>query len=140
METMTIATTGGIRVSCENGFTVNALRITIIGVAGRACLDHTSFIPFPRRHLVNVFVAVLALNVIDEMGTRIMFCPFLFMTSMTGDWLAINSRPSCLHMGFDISDIPVTTIAGVGSMNGLCKFPLADLFVAPETFGVVDTL
>jgi hypothetical protein len=89
---------------------------------------------------VNFFVAVLALNIIDEMGTRIMFCPFLFMTSMTGDWLGIDSRPSCFHMGFDISYIPVTTVAGIGSMNGLCKFPLTYLFVATQTFGVVDTL
>jgi hypothetical protein len=33
-------------------------------------------------------------------------------------------------MGFDIRDIPVTTVAGVGSMNGLGKLPFTDFSMA----------
>jgi hypothetical protein len=43
-------------------------------------------------------------------------------------------------MSLDIRDIPVATIAGIGSMNRLGKFPLTDLGMATEAFGVVDTL
>ena len=43
-------------------------------------------------------------------------------------------------MGFDIRDVPVATVAGVGSMNGLGKLPLADFSVAAQTFGIVNTL
>jgi hypothetical protein len=42
-------------------------------------------------------------------------------------------------MGFDICYIPVATIAGVGSMNGLGKLPFADFFVTTQTFRIVNT-
>jgi hypothetical protein len=109
---------------------VDALRITIIGVTGHAFLDDPDFIALPRCHLVDVFMAVFTLNVIDEMGARIMFYPFFFMTSMTGDGFSMNSSPLCLHMGFDVGDIPVTTVTGVGSMNGLGKLSFADFCMA----------
>jgi hypothetical protein len=41
-------------------------------------------------------------------------------------------------MGFDIRNIPVATIAGVSSMNGLGKLPLTDFLMATETFGIVN--
>jgi hypothetical protein len=43
-------------------------------------------------------------------------------------------------MGLDIRDIPVATVAGIGSMNGLSKLPFADFFMATQTFRVVNTL
>jgi hypothetical protein len=43
-------------------------------------------------------------------------------------------------MGFDICDIIVATVTGVGPMNGLGKLPLADFGVATQTFRIVDTL
>jgi hypothetical protein len=89
---------------------------------------------------MNVFMAVFTLNVIDEVGTCIMFCSFLFMASMAGDWLGINPCSSYLHMGFDIRNIPVTAIAGVGSVNGLSELSLTNFPMATETFGVIDTL
>ena len=109
-------------------------------MAGRTFLDHPDFIPLPRGHLVDVFVAVFALNVIDEMGACIMLCPFLLMTSMAGDRFGMNSCPLCFGMGFDIRDIIVATVTGVGSMNGLGKLPLADFSVATQTFRIVNTL
>jgi hypothetical protein len=42
-------------------------------------------------------------------------------------------------MGFDIRDIPVATVAGVGSMNGLGKFLFTDFSMATQTFRVVYT-
>jgi hypothetical protein len=75
-------------------------------------------------------MAVFALYVIDEMRTCVMLRPFLLMTSMTGDRFGMNLPPLCLHVGFDICNIPVATIAGVGSMNGLGELPFADFFVA----------
>src|SRR5512139_474214 len=101
---------------------MDALSITIIGVAGCAHLDNPDFIPLPRSYRVDVFVAVFALNVIDEMGACIMFRPFLLMTSVAGDRFRMNSCPFCFGMNLDICDIPVATVAGVGSMNGLGKF------------------
>jgi hypothetical protein len=139
MKTMAIGAGGRIWVSCEDGFAVDALCVTIIGMAVRAFLNHPDFIAFPWDHLVDVFVAVLTLNVIDEVGTRIMFCSFLFMASMAGDWLGINPCSSYLHMGFDIRNIPVTAIAGVGSVNGLSELSLTNFPMATETFGVIDT-
>jgi hypothetical protein len=91
METMTIATNCGIRIAGKDGFAVDALRVTIIGMAGRAFLDHPDLIPFPWSHLMNVFMAVFTLNIIDEVGTCIMFRTFLFMASMTSDGLRMNS-------------------------------------------------
>jgi hypothetical protein len=113
---------------------MDALCITIIGMAGRAFLDDPDLIAFPGGHLVDVFMTVFTLNIINKMSTRIMFCPFLLMTSMTSDGFGMNSPPLCLHMGFDICDIPVATVAGVGSMNGLGKLPFTDFLMATQTF------
>ena len=43
-------------------------------------------------------------------------------------------------MSLDVRDIPVTTVAGIGSMNRLGEFSLTDLAMATEAFGVVDAL
>jgi hypothetical protein len=43
-------------------------------------------------------------------------------------------------MGFDICDIPVATVTGVGSMNGLGKLPLADFSVTTQAFRIVNAL
>jgi hypothetical protein len=119
---------------------VDALRIPIIGVAGRAILDDPDFIPFPWGQFVDVFMAVFALNIIDEMGACIMLCPFLLMASMAGYRLCLNSSPFCFSMSLDIRDIPVATVAGICSMNGLGKLPLTDFSMATQTFRVVNTL
>jgi hypothetical protein len=140
MKTVAIAAGSRIRVSSEDGFTMDALRVTIVRMAGRTFLDDPDLIPFPWNHLVDVFMAVFTLNIIDKVGTRIMFCPFLFMAPMAGDRFRMNPCPLCLSVGLDISNVQVATVAGIGSMNGLCKFPLPDLLVATQTFRVVDTL
>jgi hypothetical protein len=118
---------------------MDALCITIIGMAGRAFLDDPDLIAFPGGHLVDVFMTIFTLNVINKMSARIMFCPFLLMTSMTGDGLAMNFSPFCFHVRLEICDIPVATVAGVGSMNGLGKLPFTDFLVAAQTFGIVNT-
>jgi hypothetical protein len=43
-------------------------------------------------------------------------------------------------MGFHIRDIPVATIARIGSMHGLGELPLTDFGMATEAFGIVNTL
>jgi hypothetical protein len=117
---------------------MDAFCITIVRMAGRAFLNDTDFIPFPRGHHMDVSMAVFALDVIDEMGARIMLCAFLFMTAMTGDGFSMNSSPLCFHMGIDIRDIPVATVAGVGSVHRLGKLPLADFSMTTHAFGVVN--
>jgi hypothetical protein len=138
MEAMAIAAGGRIRVPLEDGFAVDALGVTIIRMTGRAGLDHPDFIPSPGGQLVNLLMAVLALNVIKEMGACIMFRRFFFMTSMAGDWLGMNPRPSC-RMGLDICDVIMTTVARIGAMNRLGKLPFAYVLVTSQTFGVVNT-
>jgi hypothetical protein len=70
-----------------------------------------------------------------------MFCPFFFMASMAGDGFGLDSCPFRLHVGFDVYNIPVTTVAGIGSMNRLGKLPFADFTrMATEALRVVNTL
>ena len=141
MEAVAIAAIRGIWISCESGFAMDALRITVIRVASGTFLDHPGLIPSPRGRLMYIYVAILTLNIVDKVCTCIMLCPFLLMASMTGNGFSMNSPPFCLPMGLDVCDVPVATIAGIGSMNGLGKLPLIDLIpMATETFRVVDTL
>src|SRR4030042_246794 len=129
-----------ISLSGDEEIAVKAFRITIIRVAGRTFLDHSNLVPLPRSDLVDVFMAVSALNVIDEMGACIMLRPFLLMTSMARDRFRMNSCALGFGMGFAICDIIVAAVAGVGAMNGLGKFPLADLRVATQAVRIVNTL
>jgi hypothetical protein len=71
MEAMAITAGCRVPVSTEDSLAMDTLQVTIIGVAGRTFLNDTGLVPLPRGHLVNVYVAVLTLNVIDEMGARI---------------------------------------------------------------------
>jgi hypothetical protein len=103
-------------------------------MAGRAFFDDPDLIPFPWGYLVNLCVTVFTLYVVDKMGACIMFCPFLLMASMAGDRLSVDSTPFCFHMSIDVRDIPMATIAGIGSVNGLGEFPFADFGMATQTF------
>src|SRR4030042_5575883 len=108
-------------------------------MAGRTFLDDPGFIPFPGGHLMDIFMAVFALNIVDEVGAPVMFCPRLLMAAMAGHWFHMNLRPLCLRMGFHIRNVPVAAIAGVGSMNRLGEFSLIDLIaVATEAFRIID--
>ena len=89
---------------------------------------------------MDLLMAVFTLNVIKEMGACIMFRPLLLMTAMAGHRLGMNSSPFCFQVVIDVRDIPMTTIAGVGPMDRLGKFPLIDFGVATQAFGIVDTL
>jgi hypothetical protein len=90
---------------------------------------------------MDLAMAVLTLDIVDEVSTRIMLRGLLFMTPMTSDGFGMNSSPFCLPVGFDICDVPVATITGIGPMNGLGEFPLVDLIpVAAQAFRVIDTL
>jgi hypothetical protein len=85
-------------------------------------------------------MAVLTLDVVYEMGARIMFRPFLLMTAVTCNGLRMNPPSFGFPVGFHIRDIPMATVAGVGSVNGLSEFSFADFGMATEAFGVIDTL
>src|SRR4030042_2119272 len=137
---MTIATGSRIGIPCEDGFAVDAFSVAIIRMASSTFLDDPSLIPFPGCHFVDLFMTVFALNVIDEMGACIMLCPFPLVTSMKGEGLGMNPRPFCLHMLFGIGNIPMTTIARVGSVNGLSELLLTDFTMATKTIGVINTL
>jgi hypothetical protein len=117
METMAITAGRRIRISVEGGFAVDALRITIVGMAGRTRLNHAHLIPFPGRQFVNLFVTIFALNIINEMGAGIMLCRLFLMATMAGDRLAMDLCPFLVDMLFHIDDVPVTTVTGVCSMH-----------------------
>jgi hypothetical protein len=140
METMAVTACGGIGIPRKDRLTMDAFSEAIIGMAEGAFLDHPDLIPFPWGYLVDPCMTVFTLDIVYKMGARIMFCPFFFVTSMASDRLCINSRPSRFHMGCDVRNIPVATIARIGSMDGLGEFSLADLGMATETFRVINAL
>jgi hypothetical protein len=72
METMAITAGCRVWVSIEDGLSMDTLQITVISVAGRTPLNDTSLVLLPGGYLVDLHVAVLALNVVDEMGAGIM--------------------------------------------------------------------
>jgi hypothetical protein len=81
------------------------------------------------------------LNLINEMGTRIMFRRFFLMATMAGDRLGMDFCTFLVDMLFHIDDVPVATVTGVCSMNRLGELSLVDLVsVTPQTFGIIDTL
>ena len=69
MKTVAIATIGRIRVSSEDRFTMDALRVTIVRVASGAFLDYPGFIPITRSDLMDIFMTVFTLNIVDEVST-----------------------------------------------------------------------
>ena len=105
-----------------------------------AFLYDPDFIAFPGGYFVDVFVAVLALDVVDKMGARIMLHTFFLMAPVAGDRLRMNFCSLCLDMGFNVCNVPVAAIAGIGSVNRLCELSFRDLIMAAKTFFTVDTL
>jgi hypothetical protein len=85
-------------------------------------------------------MTILALDVVDKMGTRVVLCPFLLVTAMTRNRLSMNLPLFRFPMVLYIRDIPVATVAGVCSVNGLSEFPFTDFGMATETCGIVNTL
>jgi hypothetical protein len=118
---------------------MNALLIAVIRMTGRACLNHPDLVPFPGCQLVDLFVAILTLDFVDEVGAGVVFRGLSFVTSVAGDGFRVDLRPFGLYMSFGVGNVPMATITRERSMNGLCKLPLSDLFpVASEAFGVID--
>src|SRR4030043_775067 len=115
--------------------TMDAFSEAVVRMAGRAFFDDPSLVPFPRGYLVDLCMAVFTLNLIYKMGTRIMFRSLLLMTAMAGDRLRMDSSPLGFHMSVDVGDVPMATIARIGSMHGLSELPLTDFGVATEAFG-----
>ena len=141
VEAVTVAAGCGVRVAVDHGFPMDALRIAIIGMAGRAGLDDADFIPLPGRQLMNLLVAVFALDFIDEMGAGIVLSRFLLVATMAGHRLRVDFCLFLFNMILDFGDIPVAAVAGVCPMNRLCKLPFVDLFsMTVQTFRVVDAL
>jgi len=139
VEAVAIGAGGRIGITSEDRFTVDAIGESIIGMAGCADLNHPDFISFPRSQFMDILVAVLALDVVQEMGARVMLCPLPLMASMTGNRFGLNLGSFCLEMFFNIHDIPVAAIAGKGSMDGLGKLSLADLLaVTAKAFRIVN--
>ena len=139
METMAITAGRRIWISSENRLAMEAFCITIIRMADCAFLDHPDFIALPGSHLMNIYVAVLALNIIDEVGTRIMFCALLLMTSVAGNRFGLDSG-ALRRVFIDIRDVPVAAITGIGAVDRFGKLGLLDIFMALQAFGIVDTL
>ena len=92
MKSVAVGTRSGIWIPRENGLTMNALFITVIRMTGRACLDHSDLVPFPGRQFVDLFVTILALDLVDEVGTGIMLRGLSLMTSMARDGFPVDLR------------------------------------------------
>ena len=73
-----------IWVSSEHRLTVNTLGIAVIRMAGGTLLDDATLISLPSGHFMDVAVAVLTLNLMSIMGTRIMFRSLPLVTAMAG--------------------------------------------------------
>ena len=71
MEAMAITAGCRVRVPIKDGLPMDTLQIAVFSVAGRARLNDPSLIPLPGGHHVDPRVAVLTLDVVDEMGTGI---------------------------------------------------------------------
>ena len=141
METMTIAAIRRIRISCQRRLAVDAVHIAVIGMAGGALLHDPGLLFFPGRHCVNILVAVLALDVIDEVDAGIMFRALFLVTTVAGDGLGVNPGPLGLDVDVEVDDIPVTAVARVRSMDRLSELLFVDLIpVTPQAFGIVDAL
>ncbi len=102
-------------------------------MAERAFLDSSNLVSPPGRNLVDLNMTILALDVIDKMGTGIMFGTLDLMTAVTGHRLCLNSG-SLDGMLFDIRDIPVAAIARIGTMNRPRKLTFIHVLMAFETF------
>lgn len=96
---------------------MDALRVTIVGMAGRTFFNDLGLIPFPWGDLVNAFVTVFALNLIYEMSAFVMLLCFLFMTAMAGCWFRVDFGSFLLWVNFEIGNIIVAAIARINAMN-----------------------
>ena len=90
---MTVGTRRRIRIASENPFAVNAFGKPIIGVTGCALLNHADLVPFPGRYLMDLFVAIFALDIINEVNAGIMLCAFSPVTSMARHPLRMDLSP-----------------------------------------------
>jgi len=93
VKSVAVGTRGGIWIPCEDGFTMNALRITVIRMTGGACLDHPGLVPLPGCQFVDLLVTIDALDLVDEVGTGIMLRGLSLMTSVAGDGFRVDLRP-----------------------------------------------
>ena len=110
VEFVAIRTVGGISVPGNHCLSVNTLQVAIILVAHGAFLDDPDFIAPPRGNLVNLGVAVLALDIINKMGTGIVLDAFNLVTPMTGHGFSLNRAPFDSVL-FDVGDIPMAAVA-----------------------------
>jgi hypothetical protein len=93
MKTVAVGTRGGVRISCEDGFPMDALRIAVIRMTGRACLDHPGLVPFPGCQFMDLFVTIFALDFVDEVSTGVMLRGLSFVTPVTRDGFRVDLRP-----------------------------------------------
>src|SRR4030042_2729734 len=127
MEAMAVGSDGGVRSPFKGRCAVDTFRVSVVRVAGRAYLHHSGLITFPGRHFVDVFVAVLALDVIDGMGACTIICRFPLVASIA----AYRLRFFCFLMGSEIHNIPVTAVTRISPMDRLGKLPFVDLISMP---------
>jgi hypothetical protein len=141
MEAMAITAGCRVWVSIEDGLSMDTLQIALIRVAGRTLLNDTSLVPFPGGYLVDLHVAVLTLNVVDEMGTGIVLRGFFLVATMTRERLEMDFGAFCQDVLIGVRDIQMATFARVCPMDRQRKFPLADLIsMTAETFRVIHAL
>jgi len=141
MKTMAIAAIRRIGISCQCRLSVNAVYVAVVGMAGGALFNDPGLILFPGRYFMNVLVTILALDVVDEMGARIMLGPFLLVATVARDWLCMNPGPIGLDVGIEVKNVPVATIARIRPVDRLSELLLVDLIsVASQALGIVDAL
>jgi len=139
MEAVAVGTRSGIGIPRKDGLTVNALRITVIRMTGRAFLDDAGFVPFPGRDFVDLFVAIPALDIVDEVNARIMLRSLFLVTPMARHGFRVDLGPFRFEMRFGVGNVPMATVTGKGSVNRLGKLPLNNLVsVTFQALGIVN--
>jgi hypothetical protein len=91
-----------------------------------------------RGYLVDLYVTVFTLDVINKMGACIMLCPFLLVATMAGHRLRMN-RPPGFHASIDVRDIIMATVAN-WLRERIGQLPLTDFWYGSRHSGIVDTL
>jgi hypothetical protein len=108
-------------------------------MTGGACLDHPGLVPFPGCQFVDLFVTILALDLVDKVGTGVMLRGLSSVTPMARDGFRVDLCPFGLEMSFGVCNVPMAAITRERSMNGLCKLSLGNLVpVTSEALGIVD--
>ena len=99
---------------------MDAFSITVIGMAGGAILNDAGFVSLPWGQVMDISVALLAFDIVQEVNACIVLRALLFVATMTGHRFGLNLATfRFFAVAFNVKNIPVAAIAGEGAVDGL---------------------